>query len=179
VLENLPVAALARAEGPLIAVSIGADNVSSTNEQSSPRVPGIVDTLMRTMTIGSAMASLEALAHADLAIHPNVSGVGFLEWHQNDVAPEAGRIATREARVIGTAGRGVSEVLRAAIGNTCAASEPRFDSVMYTAVSSTATRPWRPTSSDNRNGTGSHRRSPSRTGSTAGWTHGYRQADQR
>lgn len=33
----------------------------------------------------------------DHAIHPNVGGVGFLEWHQIDVAREAGRIATRRA----------------------------------------------------------------------------------
>jgi NTE family protein len=97
VLDNLPVAALAREEGPLIAVSIGTDNASPTSEQRSPRVPGIVDTLMRTMTIGSAMASSAVLEQADLVIHPNVGGVGFLEWHQIDVAREAGRIATRQA----------------------------------------------------------------------------------
>lgn len=97
VLDNLPVAALAREEGPLIAVSIGTENVSATNDRRSPRVPGIVDTLMRTMTIGSAMASSAVLAQADLAIHPNVGGVGFLEWHQIDVARAAGRIATRQA----------------------------------------------------------------------------------
>ena len=39
----------------------------------------------------------EVLAQADLAIHPDTGGVGFLEWHQIDVAREAGRIATREA----------------------------------------------------------------------------------
>ena len=49
------------------------------------------------MTIGSAMASSAVLAHADLAIHPDTCGVGFLEWHQIDAAREAGRIATREA----------------------------------------------------------------------------------
>ncbi len=99
VLDNLPLTALAREEGPLIAVSIGtgAPPASAADQPHSPRVPSIVDTLMRTMTIGSAMASSEVLAHADLAIHPEVSGVGFLEWHQIDAAREAGRIATREA----------------------------------------------------------------------------------
>jgi predicted acylesterase/phospholipase RssA len=101
VLDNLPVAALAREEGPLIAVSIGTGNAarsgSAANEPRAPRVPSIVDTLMRTMTIGSAMASSEVLARADLAIHPDTSSIGFLEWHQIDAAREAGRIATREA----------------------------------------------------------------------------------
>jgi NTE family protein len=101
VLDNLPVAALSGQEGPLIAVSIGtgqeAHPASATNPARSPRVPNVVDTLMRTMTIGSAMASSAVLAQADFAIHPDTSSVGFLEWHQIDRAREAGRIATHEA----------------------------------------------------------------------------------
>jgi predicted acylesterase/phospholipase RssA len=101
VLDNLPVTALARQEGPLIAVSIGtgqqASSASATKLARSPRVPNVVDTLMRTMTIGSAMASSAVLEQADLAIHPDTSSIGFLEWHQIDRAREAGRIATREA----------------------------------------------------------------------------------
>lgn len=71
--------------------------VSATKLPRSPRVPNVVDTLMRTMTIGSAMASTAVLERADLAIHPDTSSIGFLEWHQIDRAREAGRIATREA----------------------------------------------------------------------------------
>jgi predicted acylesterase/phospholipase RssA len=101
VLDNLPVTTLARHEGPLIAVSIGTGQQSSpaaaTKLPRSPRVPNVVDTLMRTMTIGSAMASSAVLDQADLAIHPDTSTIGFLEWHQIDRAREAGRIATREA----------------------------------------------------------------------------------
>ncbi|WP_420716131.1 MFS transporter [Mycobacterium sp. 94-17] len=101
VLDNLPVATLARHEGPLIAVSIGtgqqATPASDRTLARSPRVPNVVDTLMRTMTIGSAMASSVVLEQADLAIHPDTSSIGFLEWHQIDRAREAGRIATREA----------------------------------------------------------------------------------
>ena len=52
---------------------------------------------MRTMTVGSAMASSALLAQADLAIHPDTSSIGFLEWHQIDRAREAGQIAAREA----------------------------------------------------------------------------------
>lgn len=101
VLDNLPVMTLARQEGPLIAVSIGTGQqptpVTATRLPRSPRVPNVVDTLMRTMTIGSAMASTAVLERADLAIHPDTSSIGFLEWHQIDRAREAGRIATREA----------------------------------------------------------------------------------
>jgi NTE family protein len=103
VLDNLPVTALAGQEGPLIAVSIGSGQQAPSSETKLaraarvPRVPNVVDTLMRTMTIGSAMASSAVLAQADLAIHPDTSSIGFLEWHQIDRAREAGRIATRAA----------------------------------------------------------------------------------
>jgi NTE family protein len=99
VLDNLPITALAGQEGPLIAVSIGTAQQATTEAAAkrAPRVPNVVDTLMRTMTIGSAMASSAVLEQADLAIHPDTSSIGFLEWHQIDRAREAGRIATREA----------------------------------------------------------------------------------
>ncbi|HUO39048.1 MAG TPA: MFS transporter, partial [Mycobacterium sp.] len=101
VLDNLPVAALVGQEGPLIAVSIGTNHEArpapGTKPARSPRVPNVVDTLMRTMTIGSAMASSAVLAQADLAIHPDTSSIGFLEWHQIDRARDAGRLAARKA----------------------------------------------------------------------------------
>lgn len=101
VLDNLPVAALEREDGPLIAVTVGSGQAPSsalgTDPARSPRVPNLMDTLMRTMTIGSAMASSEVLAQADLAIHADTSSIGFLEWHQIDQAREIGRTATREA----------------------------------------------------------------------------------
>jgi NTE family protein len=93
VLDNLPVAALAGKEGPVIAVTIPD---STAEDARSLRVPNIGDTLTRTMTIGSRMASAAMLARADVVIQPDTSGIGFLEWHQIDRAREAGRIATRE-----------------------------------------------------------------------------------
>lgn len=70
---------------------------ATTNGDGRGQLADVVDTLMRTMTIGSAMASTAVLQRADLAIHPDTSTIGFLEWHQIDRAREAGRIATREA----------------------------------------------------------------------------------
>lgn len=55
-------------------------------------MPGLTDTLLRTMTISSAMASEKVLAQADLVIKPNPIGVGLMEYHQIDRAREAGRI---------------------------------------------------------------------------------------
>jgi NTE family protein len=80
-------------------VTVGSGQAPSPAAASkrAPRVPNLVDTLMRTMTIGSAMASSAVLAQADLAIHADTSSIGFLEWHQIDRAREIGRTATREA----------------------------------------------------------------------------------
>lgn len=100
VLDNLPVATLGRDDGPLIAATVGGSApspASATTPTRAPRVPNLVDTLMRTMTIGSAMMSSAVLAQADVAIHVDTSSIGFLEWHQIDRAREIGRIATREA----------------------------------------------------------------------------------
>ena len=101
VLDNVPVSALAGAEGPLIAVNIssGGDGrpASAIKHAPSPRVPNIGDTLMRTMMMGSGMAAASTLALADVVIRPNPSGVGLLEFHQIDPAREAGRVAAREA----------------------------------------------------------------------------------
>lgn len=94
VLDHLPVTALAGEEGPLIAVQIGHDT-GAHRTSTTPQVPNIVDTLMRTMTIGSGMASEAQLARANVAILPNVDEVGFREFHQIDRAREVGRIATR------------------------------------------------------------------------------------
>ena len=72
------------------------DAACTANHALSLRVPGICDTLMCTMTIGSGMASAAVLAQADLAIQPDANNVGFLEFHQIDRARQAGRIATCE-----------------------------------------------------------------------------------
>ncbi|WP_204081747.1 MFS transporter [Mycobacterium riyadhense] len=101
VLDNVPVTTLVGKDGPLIAVNVAAGGnpnpASSGNRRGKPRVPGLTDTLLRTMTISSAMASEAVLAQADLVIKPNPIGVGLMEYHQIDRAREAGRIAAREA----------------------------------------------------------------------------------
>ncbi|MCV7077369.1 MFS transporter [Mycobacterium szulgai] len=99
VLDNLPVTALDRRDGPLIAVNIGAGRAAqpgaATTNGRPVQVPAIGDTLIRTMTIGSAMASTAVLAQADVVITPDTSGIGFVEFHQIDRAREAGRMAAR------------------------------------------------------------------------------------
>ncbi|SPM36873.1 transmembrane transport protein [Mycobacterium rhizamassiliense] len=101
VLDNLPVSALSGEEGPRIAVAVGfggdASPASPTQSGGPPRVPGIAETLMRTMMMGSGLAAATTLSQADAVIRPSTRGVGLLEFHQIDQAREAGRIATRDA----------------------------------------------------------------------------------
>ena len=100
VLDNLPVSALAGDEGPLIAVSIGFGGEvkpPSSKPVGPPRIPGIAETLMRTMMMGSGLAATATSAQADVVIRPGNRGVGLLEFHQIDQAREAGRTAVREA----------------------------------------------------------------------------------
>ncbi|MHA7651594.1 MFS transporter [Mycobacterium sp. ML4] len=101
VLDNVPVTSLAGPDGPLVAVSVATGGnpgqTSGPRHGRTPRVPGMVDTLMRTMTISGAMASAAALQQADVVIRPNPHDVGLMEYHQIDRAREAGRIAARNA----------------------------------------------------------------------------------
>lgn len=101
VLDNVPVDALAGQDGPLVAVSVASGGspgpAAGVRHRRGPRVPGMVDTLMRTMTISSAMSSTAALAQADVVIKPNPVDVGLMEYYQIDRAREAGQIAAREA----------------------------------------------------------------------------------
>ncbi|CCK59976.1 Conserved two-domain membrane protein of unknown function [Mycobacterium canettii CIPT 140070010] len=61
VLDNVPVTTLVGKDGPLIAVNVASGGnpspASGGHRRGKPRVPGLTDTLLRTMTISSAMAS--------------------------------------------------------------------------------------------------------------------------
>ncbi len=109
VLDNVPVATLnERPEGPVIAVNISFGGTSGSRRSGPPRVPGIADTLMRTMMMSSAGATERSLAEADLVIKPSAAGVGLLEFHQIDRMRESGRQAARAAlpSVLALLGRG-------------------------------------------------------------------------
>ncbi len=99
VLDNLPVSTLQeRPEGPVIAVNISFGGGGSRSGRTGPpRVPGIADTLMRTMMMSSAAATERSVAAADLVIKPSAAGVGLLEFHQIDRMRASGRRAAEAA----------------------------------------------------------------------------------
>jgi predicted acylesterase/phospholipase RssA/CRP-like cAMP-binding protein len=112
VLDNLPVETMAAAgEGPVIVVDVG-QRPGEPAGQSRPRrlgplgralagsdvqLPRIGETLLRTLTVGSADTVQAALRHADLVIAPRVEGVGMLDWKSLDRVREIGRAAARQA----------------------------------------------------------------------------------
>ena len=101
--DNLPVQAMTDlGEGPIIAVDVKAtfdhgvaDGRPAGAQESSVRIPSLGETLTRVLLLGSANTSEAARRHADLVIKPRAEGVGLLEFHQLDVAREAGRAAAR------------------------------------------------------------------------------------
>ena len=105
VLNNLPVEPMAiTGEGPIVSVDIRAggrkpDGGKSAGGSNSrpPRVPGLLETLVRVILLGSSDTAAAAAAHSDVVITPDTDGVGLLEFHQIDAAREAGREAARAA----------------------------------------------------------------------------------
>jgi predicted acylesterase/phospholipase RssA len=96
VLDNLPVGLLTeRDEGPIVAVNIGNTGSRPRDPSRPPRVPGLGETLFRTMTIGSAGAVQKARAAGAFVLSPPSLGVGLVEFHQFDRMIEAGRMAAR------------------------------------------------------------------------------------
>jgi EmrB/QacA subfamily drug resistance transporter len=119
VLNNLPVDIMAATgEGPVIAVDVTAhfhpperprnDGVTDVLPTSRRRVrresraeeeflPRLGESLIRGLLLGSVDTAELARLHADLVITPEDGGVGLFEFHQLDLAKEAGRRAAREA----------------------------------------------------------------------------------
>ena len=115
VLDNLPVEAMARTgEGPVIAVDVtggmgrfqqsrrpGLARLSRPLRRlltgSEAELPGLAETIVRTLTVGSIDTVAAARLHADLVITPPVDGIGLMEWGAIDRVRELGRRAAREA----------------------------------------------------------------------------------
>lgn len=95
VLDNMPTDLLVeRDEGPVVAVSIGSGGDGRTRP-GRPRVPGLGETLMRTMMIGGNGAIDAARSRGAWVIAPSSMGVGLLEFHQMDRMVQSGREAAR------------------------------------------------------------------------------------
>ncbi len=115
VLDNLPVAAMARSgEGPVIASDV-TGRVGSFRRAGRPRLvrlarrarrtltgteaqlPRLGETIVRAVTVGSIDTVAAARLHADLVISPEVDGVGLMDWKRLDAVREMGRHAAQAA----------------------------------------------------------------------------------
>ena len=66
-------------------------------QEDAHGLPGIRETLMRSMLVSSHKAAEESLTRADVVIRPKADAVGLLEWHEIDVVRQAGREAALAA----------------------------------------------------------------------------------
>ena len=115
VLDNLPVAAMARSgEGPVIASDV-TGRVGSFRRAGRPRLvrlagrvrrtltgtetelPRLGETIVRAVTVGSIDTVAAARLHADVVISPEVDGVGLMDWKRLDSVRELGRQAAQAA----------------------------------------------------------------------------------
>jgi predicted acylesterase/phospholipase RssA len=102
ILDNMPVDLLTDTnEGPVIAVNVAmgggaADQLRHPGGRVEPRMPGLGETLLRTMLISSSGASEDARRAGAYVVTPRAEHVGLLEFHQFDALVEAGRAAARE-----------------------------------------------------------------------------------
>ena len=84
-----------RARRPGIARIAGPVRRALTGTEAE--IPGLAETLVRTLTVGSVDTVAAARLHAELVITPQVDGVGLLEWGAIKRVRELGREAARQA----------------------------------------------------------------------------------
>ena len=111
VLNNLPVDVMAATgDGPVIAVDVttryqpptadgyrrrAGSGESGIWDNQTPR-PSFLETISRSLVLGSVDTEQAAREHADVVIQPVEPDVGMLEWHQLDRVRDRGREAARE-----------------------------------------------------------------------------------
>ena len=118
-MNNLPTQFMDRAEGPIVAVNVRPrgerESVGSALGGTRPRLrraaelarlaitgaaqprPNLLETISRSIVLGSTRADLDAELAADLVIAPDVAGIDLLAWGRLDETRELGAKATREA----------------------------------------------------------------------------------
>ena len=94
-LNNLPVDALDRHEGPIVAVQVSSLESLTAEHVEEPISFG--DTIMRSLMMASNNANATAVELADVLIQPDTSSASLTEFHRLDAMREAGQIAAEAA----------------------------------------------------------------------------------
>jgi NTE family protein len=96
-IRNLPVGVMADMnEGPVMAIDVGGRFEPELEADGWPGLPGVGETLMRSVLLGSAAMTDSVSARADLLIEPEVTDLKMLAFHEIDKAVEIGRRAAEE-----------------------------------------------------------------------------------
>ncbi len=96
-IRNLPVGVMAdMKEGPVVAIEVGGRFEPEIEDDGLPGLPGVGETLMRSVLLGSAAMAESVTSRADLLIEPEVSGLKMLAFHEIDQAIQIGRRAAEE-----------------------------------------------------------------------------------
>jgi hypothetical protein len=80
-------------EGPVVAVEVGGRFDPPIDADGDPALPGIGETLMRSVLLGSAAAGSGVIAGADLLLEPDVSGMKMMAFGEIDRGIAIGRAA--------------------------------------------------------------------------------------
>lgn len=96
-IRNVPVDVMAEMdEGPVVAIDVGGRFDPEVESDGLPGLPGVGETLMRSVLLGSAAAGDSVVSRADLVIEPEVSEIKMLAFHEIDKAIAVGRRAAEE-----------------------------------------------------------------------------------
>lgn len=94
-LNNLPVDALNRQEGPIVAVQVSAMEELTEEDAAEPISMG--ETILRSLMMASNNANAASVELADLVIQPDTSTASLTEFHRLDAMREAGQRAAEAA----------------------------------------------------------------------------------
>jgi predicted acylesterase/phospholipase RssA len=98
VLDNLPIGIMAAdGEGPVVAVDVAPPFAALPASARGRRLPGIVDTIARSMTLAGSRATDADRHLAHTIITPDLGDIGLLDFARADAAVAAGRRAARDA----------------------------------------------------------------------------------
>ena len=102
VLDNLPIETMLRAEsGPLIAVDVMGRSVPGTRRpnRNGEQLPSLLETVARSTTLASRGRAEAQRDLATVAIVPELSDIGLLDFARLDAIVDAGRRAAEDALV--------------------------------------------------------------------------------
>lgn len=93
-IRNLPVDVMSQTgEGPVVAVEVGGRFDPPIDADGDPALPGIGETLLRSVMLASTAAGSDVIAGADLLLEPDVSEIKMMAFGEIDRGIAIGRAA--------------------------------------------------------------------------------------